>query len=67
MEQQAQKKAWKTPELIILVRGKPEEAVLEVCKTTGPNGEGPITNFTACSNPIENGTYCVYCSDAGTS
>jgi hypothetical protein len=27
------KKAWVTPELIVLVRSKPEEAVLVACKT----------------------------------
>ena len=32
MEQQTQKKEWKTPELIVLVRSKPEEAVLAACK-----------------------------------
>jgi len=26
------KKEWKTPELIVLVRNKPEEAVLSACK-----------------------------------
>jgi hypothetical protein len=45
------KKAWKKPELIVLVRGRPEEAVLAGCKTareTGPTVgpcrlEGPGT------------------------
>lgn len=41
MGQQAQKKAWKTPELIILVRSNPEEAVLAACKgsqvSSGPS------------------------------
>ena len=32
MEQQTQKKEWKTPELIVLVRSKPEEAVLTACR-----------------------------------
>ncbi len=32
MEQQTQKKEWATPELIVLVRSKPEEAVLAACK-----------------------------------
>lgn len=33
------KKTWVTPELIVLVRSKPEEAVLAACKG---NQEGPI-------------------------
>jgi hypothetical protein len=36
------KKAWKKPELIVLVRGRPEEAVLAACKTGtegGPQGQ----------------------------
>ena len=35
-----EKKPWETPQLIVLVRSKPEEAVLGVCKgvpTEGPN------------------------------
>jgi hypothetical protein len=40
MEQQTQKKEWKTPELIVLVRSKPEEAVLAVCKAP-PTRTGP--------------------------
>jgi hypothetical protein len=28
------KKEWQTPELIVLVRSKPEEAVLTACKNT---------------------------------
>lgn len=30
---QESKKPWLTPELIVLVRSKPEEAVLQACKT----------------------------------
>ena len=29
-----EKKQWQKPALIVLVRSKPEEAVLDVCKTT---------------------------------
>lgn len=31
----AHKKAWQKPELIVLVRSKPEEYVLIVCKNAG--------------------------------
>jgi hypothetical protein len=38
MEQQSDKKPWQTPELIVLVRSRPEEAVLAGCKmSTSPN------------------------------
>ena len=33
-------KKWVTPELIVLVRNKPEEAVLETCKGTAIGGTG---------------------------
>jgi hypothetical protein len=38
MEQSTQKKIWVTPELIVLVRSKPEEAVLTACKPNGSSG-----------------------------
>jgi hypothetical protein len=34
------KRAWMQPKLKILVRGKPEENVLTVCKTGGQIGPG---------------------------
>jgi len=34
------KKEWKTPELIVLVRSKPEEAVLTTCKGSTIQGSG---------------------------
>jgi hypothetical protein len=36
MTMQEQKKLWQQPELIVLVRNRPEEAVLIVCKGAGP-------------------------------
>ncbi len=50
MAEQAVKKEWVTPELIVLVRSNPEEAVLETCKhgTTIPDS-GPATNFRDCN------------------
>jgi hypothetical protein len=32
-----EKKQWQKPELIVLVRNKPEEQVLNACKTAGTN------------------------------
>lgn len=51
------KKAWSEPELIVLVRSKPEEAVLDACKgmrfsniTGGPEGRATGCNIrTACT------------------
>ena len=30
-----EKRTWQRPELVVLVRSRPEEAVLTACKTTG--------------------------------
>lgn len=35
------KKKWKKPKLVVLVRGKPEEAVLLYCKTDIFQSDGP--------------------------
>ena len=47
MTMTARKRAWRRPELIVLVRGRPEEAVLVVCKrggAVGPADEDPLKN-----------------------
>ncbi len=48
MEEIKKKKTWTRPQLIVLVRGKPEESVLQACKTTTSGGP-----FAGCqlSNP----------------
>jgi hypothetical protein len=33
-------KTWEKPKLVVLLRGKPEEAVLETCKSAGQSGPG---------------------------
>lgn len=38
------KKTWKTPQLVILARGTPEESVLTHCKRIGDMGAGNPTN-----------------------
>ncbi len=40
------KQPWSRPELIVLVRGKPEERVLSACKTVIVSGPG--TSDAAC-------------------
>jgi len=53
VEEIKKKKTWAKPQLIVLVRGKPEESVLLACKTPA---SGPFTNcrFTNCA--ITSGT-----------
>jgi hypothetical protein len=41
------KKAWVTPELIVLVRSKPEEAVLSACKAIS-SGVAPGSDDNRC-------------------
>ncbi len=46
MKQQSKKREWITPELVVLVRSHPEEAVLVACKG---NADGPLDGFgNAC-------------------
>ena len=59
------KKEWKTPELIVLVRSKPEEAVLGVCKISDTAGSGPSGSFDFCY--AETGGICDVCSVLTTS
>ena len=42
-----EKLAWESPQLIALVRGTPEEAVLVACKTFMLAG-GPLVGASAC-------------------
>ena len=56
MDQSTQKKTWKTPELTILVRSKPEEAVLDACKNAAGGGprtwdSGCMRDCVACDTP----------------
>ena len=57
------KKAWKKPALIALVRGKPEERVLQGCKGAPPNIS---PNFTAgpCGGFVV--MACVDCAEITT-
>jgi hypothetical protein len=55
-------KTWEKPRLIVLVRGKPEEALITCCKGTG-TGEPATTEsscdlFTSATQPVE----CMECS-----
>jgi hypothetical protein len=48
-EIKAQKKQWHQPELIVLVRGRPEEAVLTGCRA-GPGTGGSCIGGTSSNN-----------------
>jgi hypothetical protein len=57
-----EKKTWIEPELIVLVRSKPEEAVLYACKVW--NGSGPNYYDFQCNHPASCGLGCI--SQVGT-
>ena len=57
------RRAWSKPELIVLVRGKPEEAVLGACKTTGTGTASHSDDF-GCA---EWNLGCSACDSWGTS
>jgi hypothetical protein len=59
MDQQEQKKAWVTPELIVLIRSQPEESVLTACKELFTPGT-PANNYGGCQTRA--GTKCPECS-----
>ena len=52
-----EKKEWLNPELIVLVRSKPEEAILTACKDNGLQGAGNY--YSGC---FAVGTGCSWCS-----
>ena len=57
MEQQGKKKEWVAPELLVLVRSHPEEAVLTACKFFSPTGPTPSNGWCALNVPLC-GTTC---------
>ena len=65
MTEQLTKKEWIEPELIVLVRNKPEEAVLTTCKGSGIQGGGhPTATFDYC---VWNPGVCAECTSLGAS
>lgn len=61
------KKEWMTPELIVLVRGRPEERVLDACKDG--SASGPAYHFLPCQSYINQQTQyqCGTCDTQGSS
>jgi len=58
------KRDWKKPELVVLTRNKPEEAVLQACKTSTDNGAEPTNN--GCYTSFY-GNPCDACEDLANS
>jgi hypothetical protein len=53
------KKPWSKPRLVVLVRGKPEEAILISCKAANATTGDPMQWQVAC---IQDGDFCDVCS-----
>ena len=60
------KKKWKKPELLVLVRGKPEEYVLTSCKLVS-GGAGSGASYGSCFYPRTDVHLCDTCIDHGYS
>lgn len=45
-------KKWSKPELIVLVRSTPEEAVLGTCKRSTTGSTNPNTEVTGCMETV---------------
>jgi hypothetical protein len=46
------RKAWSRPELIVIVRSGPQEAVLAGCKSNSVSGPGPGTEYDYCTTNV---------------
>jgi len=52
------KKSWHAPSLVVLVRGRPEETVMDTCKgSPHTGGTGPETANPGCYKE----TACIHC------
>ena len=51
-----EKKKWEKPELIVLIRKKSEETILDVCKTEA--GGGPMDIWNVCGWKATGDCYC---------
>jgi hypothetical protein len=65
MQEGNKKKKWFKPKLIILTRGKPEEAVLGNCKATAV-ASGSGNKFRNCLKWYSQPTQCDFCSATNT-
>ena len=53
------KKTWVTPELLVLARSNPEEAVLMACKVYGGPGSTPDNLDDFCQNAVGGCSNCL--------
>jgi hypothetical protein len=60
-----EKRKWTRPQLVVLTRGNPEEAVLSACKNGGHAVAGPNYDFERCY--LNGGSCGVYCNVQGAS
>jgi len=60
------KAKWDKPELVVLLRSRPEEAVLDICKSNNPNSPsgGSISDFAKCATKNTSGN-CAACRGEG--
>jgi hypothetical protein len=56
------KKQWHKPQLIVLVRSKPGEAILAACKGSENGGTGPTAEFGGCFEIVEENGFDGHCS-----
>ena len=49
-DRKIEKRPWTKPELIVLLRGRPEEAVLRACKRAVHPTNGGCSNKNTCVN-----------------
>jgi len=55
------KKKWKTPSLLVLVRGKQAEVVLNACKSA--SGSGPAAAFSQCHGGLPEDCVTFFCAE----
>lgn len=48
----AEKKLWSKPALVVLVRSKPEEMVLQACKTSSSGDNGRDCDSGGCPSSV---------------
>ena len=71
-------KAWEKPKLVILVRAKPEETILNACKMSGSSVsaaafrdgcdfEPVVCEMRGMTGSSDSTVFCAACSDSGAS